>query len=90
MNSWFEDRFFSTCFKIRLQENRRESTTGQQRTLRNNSMNFAPQTLCWQKLSRLLEVLQGCALCLVCRHIAQRAPVRQFFTPFVNVYCEED
>ena len=33
------------------------------------------KALCWQKLSMLLEFLQGCTLCTVCNHSEQRAAI---------------
>ena len=68
MNSWFEDRLFSLCFELCLQQNLRESTICQQRTLKNNA-------LFWQKLSMLLEFLKGCALSTICRRNTQLAAI---------------
>ena len=73
MTSWLGGRLIWTCFELRLQQNLHESTISQQRTSRNNSMNFAPQRPLLAKVvhvigipPRLYIVHSLQALCTTC------------------------
>ena len=65
--SWFEHVLNSVCNKIFMNQ---RSVNNAHREIIQWTLPFNP--LSWQKLSMLL-VVQGCTLCTVCRHYAQRA-----------------
>lgn len=76
MNLLFENCLFWTCSDLRLQQNLRESTIGQQHTLRNNSMNFGPQRPLLAEVVHVTRIPPRlCIVHTVCRRDAQRSPI---------------